>query len=440
MRNLYRAYLGRLLASGFLIAASCCLTETNFLARSCEPKSIQASDLKLPADQKALAKALLTYYDALNSKDFTALKDLLDPSRIVDTSPGPTFSYRNFLNWRRLRIYAAEIINIDTAAGQITVKEDIEAEAYDRAIFFYNSPAVYTFKSDGGKYLMTSRGTSPVDQEKTTILFELLFLARDNLYRGNFAEAEGYLDRFLAADPQDYYGLVMKGAFLLNRGEHRSALALFEKADAIPEKKRDICPKLGRESFDAQLLDSIGVCLLALDKKAEAKKSFEKARDLNPEYVPCLMHLAELDKADGKHPEALGWYQKAYKIYQDIPQAEIALFGNPAYGDNKVGMAYLKENRLEEAEKMFTQATKENFSYDKPYNNLGLVKEKQNLEAEAIGFYRKALDLNQNNVSILLNLANIYKKKGDTKAAGGYLDKIFNLDPENLAAINLKKQ
>jgi tetratricopeptide (TPR) repeat protein len=407
-------------------------------AKGCEPQPVTLSAAKLQEPQKPVLRALLTYYDTLNRKDFTTLKDLLDPNRTSDTAPGPSFGYRSFLGWKRLRIYATEVVKVEPDLNQIAVKEVVEAEAYNGAFFLYNAPVTYTFRNDGARLVIVSRGVAAVDRTQTSDPFELLYLYRDTLYRGDLSGASAYLERYLAIRPEDPYAVAMRGAALLQNGDHANALKLLEWVAGLPEPKRTLCTQLGSQDFEAQLQDSIGVCQLALKNLAAARKALERSRLLNPNYIPAYLHLAELEQASGKPDDAKAWYWKAYAILPDVPQAEVALFGNPAYGDNQAGMAYLKEDRLDEAAAMFLQASKENPAFDKPYNNLGLVREKQGQEAEAVGLFRKAMELNPKNHAVLLNLANLYLKKGDRRSADNYIDKILDMDPENLAALNLK--
>lgn len=434
-----RGEWGRLAALG----AACLLAagvSVGALAKECEPQPVTLSGAKVTDAQKPVLRALLTYYDALNRKDFGVLKDLLDPGRTSDTSPGPSFGYRSFLNWKRLRIYAAEVGKVDPELGQIAVREVVEAEAYNGAFFLYNAPATYTFRSEGGRLLLVARGVAPVERAETQDPFELLYLYRDTLYRGDLQGASAYLDRYLVLRPEDPYAVAMKGAALVQQGDHANALKLLAWVVALPEAKRTLCTQLGSRGFEAQLLDSLGVCHTALENLPAARQALERALALNPAYLPTYLHLAELELASGKSAEAKMWYSKAYGVLPDVPQAEVALFGNPAYGDNQAGMAYLREDRLEDAAAMFEQATKENPAYDKPYNNLGLVREKQGREAEAVALFRRAIELNPKNGAVLLNLANLYLQKGDRRTANGYIDKILGLDPENLAALNLKER
>lgn len=430
---------GTVRAAGFaVVLAVGTLAGGGAFARGCEPAPVSQGKPKLPEAQRPLVRALLNYYDALNRKDFTALKALLDPSRTVDTAPGPSFGYRSLLGWRRFRIYATEVSRVDPDLNQVAVKEVLEAEGYNGAYFLYNSPAVYTFKLEGGSLLLSARGVESVDRTATKDPFELLYLYRDTLYRGDGAGASEYLERLLAQRPEDAYGVSMKAATLVQAGDHANALKLLDWVLALPEAKRDLCTVLGSAGFEAQVCDSAGVCHLALKDYEGARRALDRSRSLNPGYVPAILHTAELELALGRDSEARSWYAKAYAVLPDVPQAEVALFGNPAYGNNQAGMAYLKEERLDEAEAMFLQASRESPAYDKPYNNLGLVREKQGREAEAIALFRKALELNPRNTAVLINLANLYLSKGDRRSAESYIGKILDADPENLAALNLK--
>ncbi len=57
----------------------------------------------------------------------------------------------------------------------------------------------------------------------------------------------------------------------------------------------------------------------------------------------------------------------------------------------------------------------------------------------ALGYYKKAKDLQPRNPEVLFSLARILEKMGRTNEASAYLDEILDLDPDNLTALYRKR-
>jgi len=315
----------------FFILLSCAAALLPFpaMAAPC-PEPLELEKEKLPEEQRPLARALARYYDALNGKDFDALQAILDPNRPANTHPGPkAFSYRSLLNWKRFRIYATEILCVEPEAGRISVKEWVEAEAYNGTVFYYNSPAVYTFLRTEEGSLLTARGTVSLDPLKTRDPFELLHLFRDALYRGEVPSALNAVERYLAERPGDYYALAMKGALQLQiQGEDTSvACATLETALEKMKRGAQVCTQLRQALFDAQVFDSLASCHQRKNDLRGALEHLRTALRRNPEYVPALLRRAEIEEESGRAQEAHRLYESAYRVLPDLPEAELALFG-----------------------------------------------------------------------------------------------------------------
>lgn len=97
-------------------------------------------------------------------------------------------------------------------------------------------------------------------------------------------------------------------------------------------------------------------------------------------YWDAQTNKGLIRKLRGDREGAKGWFIKALRNFQDQAQAA-----------NNLGILYLEENRLAEAEGVLRQALKTNPDYAEARFNLALLKLKQNKPAEAEKAYRQLI-------------------------------------------------
>lgn len=97
-------------------------------------------------------------------------------------------------------------------------------------------------------------------------------------------------------------------------------------------------------------------------------------------YWDAQTNKGLIRKLRGDREGAKGWFIKALRNNQDQAQAALDL-----------GMIYVEENRLAEAEHLFLQALKTNPDYAEARWNLALVKLRRNKFAEAEKAYRQLI-------------------------------------------------
>jgi len=119
------------------------------------------------------------------------------------------------------------------------------------------------------------------------------------------------------------------------RGDLRGAMEDLEKA--ISEGRNEKRPK---ESI-AWVLWQLGNEYYALGQISQAEIRYQEALRTYPDYFRALAALGQVRTAQGKHPEAIEYYQKAAAIIP-LPEYVVAL-----------GDIYLKIGRVEEAKKQF---------------------------------------------------------------------------------------
>lgn len=97
-------------------------------------------------------------------------------------------------------------------------------------------------------------------------------------------------------------------------------------------------------------------------------------------YWDAQTNKGLIRKLRGDREGAKSWFIKALRNFQDQAQAA-----------NNLGILYLEENRLAEAEGVLRQALKTNPDYAEARFNLALLKLKQNKPAEAEKAYRQLI-------------------------------------------------
>jgi tetratricopeptide (TPR) repeat protein len=107
----------------------------------------------------------------------------------------------------------------------------------------------------------------------------------------------------------------------------------------------------------------------------------------------------------------------------------------PLYG---LGSIYLEQQKRKEAREYFERAVKSTADYPptlpNAWNNLGILAAREGNTDEAIGFFKKALEINPDHAVALQNLGNAYRQKKDWDAASKTLLHALALNPDDAEA------
>lgn len=123
-------------------------------------------------------------------------------------------------------------------------------------------------------------------------------------------------------------------------------------------------------------------CAQALERGAldDAEALCDHSLEFCDYYWDAQTNKGLIRKLRGDREGAKGWFIKALRNFQDQAQAA-----------NNLGILYLEENRLAEAEGVLRQALKTNPDYAEARFNFALLKLKQNKPAEAEKAYRQLI-------------------------------------------------
>jgi len=159
-------------------------------------------------------------------------------------------------------------------------------------------------------------------------------------------------------------------------------------------------------------------------KKAES--CYRRAKELNSQYIKARYNLATLLAKEGK-------YTLAEKEYREI------LERHPIYSDvyNNLGVIRMRQNRLDEAIEFFREAISQGKSKSNSqiYCNLGLALEKKGEIKKAIVYYKKGIEVNPANIECLNLLGFSYVKVNNFVEALNCFERILKVDRNNVQAL-----
>jgi tetratricopeptide (TPR) repeat protein len=136
-------------------------------------------------------------------------------------------------------------------------------------------------------------------------------------------------------------------------------------------------------------------------------------------------NLGNLYRDLGRIPPAMEWYQKALNLNPDYVKAHHALAD------------ILKaQGRLNEAASHYNRILKIDPNYVEAYFNLGSIFQLQGKLDRAEDYYRRALALDPNHINSHNNLGAILVLQGSFNEAEGYFNGVLKLDPNNAKAEN----
>ena len=125
-----------------------------------------------------------------------------------------------------------------------------------------------------------------------------------------------------------------------------------------------------------------------------------------------------------------GHYADAIEAYQKIRPQNAQIY-------NKIGIAYQRMARDQEAIENYDQATKLDRKFAAPYNNLGTVYFHQNDNKRAQQLYKKSIKLDAATAPFWSNLGAVYMAERQYSNGAEAYEKAFLLDPDIFQEIAL---
>ncbi len=190
--------------------------------------------------------------------------------------------------------------------------------------------------------------------------------------------------------------------------------------------------------FNNRVLMDKGLAYLAKGNARMALPSLQKARKGDPRNVQILSALGRCLDMLGRHAQALEVLERAHELDDD----------NGAISHD-FGVALMRQNRLEEAEKAILKALEDPTFQGVPdaHVNLAILHKRQGRQREMVQSLEEALNADPGHIPAYLQLAGFYADFDRYDRQRHYLEKALphSEDPleragimEQLAAIHLK--
>ena len=259
-----------------------------------------------------------------------------------------------------------------------------------------------------------------------------------------FSKALPHFERAVQEKP-DYADLrCYLGATYFHLGELEKARGEFEYALSISPRYKKACYYHG-------------LLLYMLGEKERATELITKAIDGEMKRTPlnvslALVHLREgnleeamtvlheiLNAGHGS-PDVLYFIGEVYLRMEHLDEAENflrrSLEGNPSFlrAREKLAHVLMKRGRLEEAEELLESLDTE---FADIYKIKGDIKFHRGDIDSALSYYRKSLEVNSEYGEAVLSLAMTLRKKGLEEEAERVLQRLIEVDPENVVARNM---
>ncbi len=276
--------------------------------------------------------------------------------------------------------------------------------------------------------------------------FDFVFQNAVRLHeQGKLDEAEAVYRQLLEINPEHTDLLHLLGMIAMQRKSFDSAIDLLYKAVrlapdsaayefTLAQALQDAGhPKEALEHYRAVLArndtypetyHNMGIIYRFEGDTAEARRLFEKAVEMRPDFASAYVNLALIERDEGRTDEALLLLDRAVKADSDYAEA---------YAQK--GVTYRLTGRFDQALEQYEQALSlsENPVY---WNGIGITFERLDRLDDAFHAYCRAIELDPSFADAYNNRANVYVKFGKHWQAEDDYKKAVKLDPKFASAYN----
>lgn len=246
-----------------------------------------------------------------------------------------------------------------------------------------------------------------------------------------------------------------------------NAVALLSADETSVQKSVKTLEKLYTEEIEKkgnaypEIPYNIGVGYMALEEEKNAKKSFQKAIELDPTFSKSWVNLAVIEERNGNYVEAISLYEQGLShnpLDVDLAGGKIACLrkmkrydeaikyaqqvlsknANNLTAYNEIASVYIEQQNMDKAQFILQQAIgrvggSENAMIQA---NLGLVFYKQGNMLKARTALEQAVSLDANLIDATLLLTFIHLDNRAWTMAEDVLKPALELEPENAALLN----
>jgi tetratricopeptide (TPR) repeat protein/glycosyltransferase involved in cell wall biosynthesis len=223
--------------------------------------------------------------------------------------------------------------------------------------------------------------------------------------------------RALSLNPNCAEALVNLGLLREEQGDVAEACSLYEQAIAV-----------NPDCAVAYL--NLGIALEERGKETGANydraiANYQRAIDLDPNYVDALHNLGYASIRQGRIADAIAYYDRAMAVQPDLAETLIGL-----------GSSLQQQDKLDEALAVCQQAIQQLPFHAGAHCNLGIVLHKQGKIVDAIACYQQALSLQPDFPEALNNLGKALEEAGNMAEAIDCYRRAIELKPGNVNPLN----
>jgi protein O-GlcNAc transferase len=256
----------------------------------------------------------------------------------------------------------------------------------------------------------------------------LFLLAMAYQEQGNSDDAARYLQQCLEHQPQRADAYDQLGRIAQQEGEHNRAVDYFEKARQYEPKMPDINYRLGK-------------AYKALGKPDEAIAALTENTTLSPEAPESFLALGELHLQKQEYETARKDYEAALARDPNLSKAYYGLATAAArLGQREQASTYRQQFKAVE-EKEREVAREKRATYDPlaltrasvahTHTDVGRVLQVNEQMASAEQLWRRAAQLDPNNVACRFSLADYYFRANRFAEARPWYEQIIRIQPDN---------
>ncbi len=240
---------------------------------------------------------------------------------------------------------------------------------------------------------------------------QLLLLAWAN--KQDYDSALAYVDDYLLKHPNDTDVLGHSGVVLTRMGKPDAARERFEKALSLQPTNNQMLMTLARLEFQQK-------------NYVRAEQLLERQLSMKPDDADAMYALANIGAQKGEKETAISWLERARKASDQALQPRLVLV-----------KYYLDQGKINQAKEASIEATKIAPGRADVWNTYSVIQNRLGDHIGAIDSLHRALKLQPDSDTILMNLARSQVSAKDLNAAKETLRKLQTLSTDNFQAASM---
>ena len=226
------------------------------------------------------------------------------------------------------------------------------------------------------------------------------------------AAAEDLYRQILQTEPEHADSLHLLGVIAHQRGDHKKAVELINRAINLNGK-------------DPAYRSNLAISLRALNRLDEATERLQQAVAIDPDYAVAHKNLGVTLNQLGRSREAAKHLRRALELAPDDADAYKSL-----------GLAMLNQGQLHEAAESLAKAASLKPDDPEATNNLGVVLKDMGRLDDAAAHLRKAVQLRPSFADAHNNLGTVLSMQRELDQAAESFREALRLDPDHVDALH----